>query len=73
MIKINGVLILAAATTIPIAAFSDSTGRPNGVAEHTGTYANVLVDGKEYNVEVDNFFNHVRYGELPDGRWIPVD
>jgi hypothetical protein len=73
MMKINGVLILAAATTMPIAAFSDTTGRPNGVAKHTGTYANVLVDGKEYNVEVDNFFNHVRCGELPDRRWIPVD
>jgi hypothetical protein len=73
MTKMNGVLILAAATTMPIAAFSDSTGRPNGIAKHTGNYANVLVDGKEHNVEVDNFFNHVRYGELPDGRRILVD
>jgi hypothetical protein len=46
MTKMTGVLILAAATTMPIAAFSDSTGRPNGIAKHTGNYANVLVDGK---------------------------
>ena len=71
--KSNNVLILAATTTLPLAALADSAGRPKGIAKHTGTYANVLVDAKEYNVEVDNFFNHVRYGELPDGRWVPLD
>ena len=71
--KSNNVLILAVTTTLPLAALADSAGRPNGIAKHTGTYASVLVDGKEYNVEVDNFFSHVRYGELPDGRWIALD
>jgi hypothetical protein len=71
--KSNKVLILAVTTTLPLAALADSTGRPNGVAKHTGTYATVLLGGKKYTVEVDNFFNHVRYGELPDGPWIPLD
>jgi hypothetical protein len=71
--KSNNVLILVVTTTMPLAALADSAGRPKGIARHTGTYANVLVDGKAYNIEVDNFFNHVRYGELPDGRWIALD
>ena len=71
--KSNNILILAVSTTLPLAALADSAGRPKGTVKHTGTYANVLVDGKEYNVEVDNFFNHFRYGELPDGRWIALD
>jgi hypothetical protein len=71
--KSNNILILAVSTTLPLAALADSVGRPRGTVKHTGTYANVLVSGKKYHVEVDNFFNHVRYGELPDGRWIALD
>jgi hypothetical protein len=52
---------------------ADSAGRPKGIAKRTGTYANVLLDGKEYNVEIDNFFNHIGYGELPDGGWVSLD
>lgn len=71
--KSNNVLILAVTTTLPLAALADSSGRPSGVAKHTGTYADVSVGGKVYNVEVDNFFDDIRYGELPDGRWIALD
>jgi hypothetical protein len=71
--KLKRVLILALTTTLPHAAFADPFGRPCWVAKHTGTYATVLLDGKKYNVEVDNFFNHIRYGELPDGRWVSLD
>ena len=71
--KLKRVLILALTTTLPLAAFANPFGRPCGVAKHTGTYATVLLDGKKYNVEVDNFFNHIRYGQLPDGRWVSLD
>jgi hypothetical protein len=66
--KSNNVLILAVTTTLPLAALADSTGCPKGIGKHTGTHADVLRDGKDYNLEVDSFSNHVRYGELPDGR-----
>jgi hypothetical protein len=71
--KSNNILILAVSTTLPLAALADSADRPKGTVKHTGTYTNVFVSGKKYDVEVDNFFNHVRYGELPDGRWIALD
>jgi hypothetical protein len=71
--KLNAVLILAATTTLPIEALADPAGCPKGDRETNRTYATVLLDGKKYNVEVDNFFYDVRYGELPDGRWVALD
>ena len=71
--KSNNLLILAVTTTLPLAALADSPGRSKGIGKHTGTYASVPVDGKKYNLEVDNFFNHVRYSELLDGRSIALD
>jgi hypothetical protein len=57
--KSNNVLILAVTTTLPLAALADSTGCPKGIGKHTGTHADVLRDGKDYNLEVDSLFSPV--------------
>jgi glycosylphosphatidylinositol transamidase (GPIT) subunit GPI8 len=70
--KSNDILILAVTTTLPIAALADSAN-PKKIGRHVGTNANVLIDGNGYDLTVDDFFDHIPYGELPAGRCVRLD